>query len=271
MSSLIAASQTEETQRFADRIRLRALRMVAPHGFGYLGQALSCAETVAALYRTAYRPSQDLLVCSPGHYIVAVFAAAVETGQLDEARLATYGHDDSTLEAIGTERSPAVDLTCGSLGTGLSGAIGFALSNRLRGDEEARVFALLSDGELEEGQVWEAALFAGHHRLDRLLVVLDANDSQVDGPVSSITTIEPIADKWASFGWHVADVDGHDPAALEAAIAAAMLDARPSIVVARTSTRQGLDVLPPDADGHFIKLPADLVEAATAELEARLA
>jgi transketolase len=257
--------------RCADVIRLRAVRMVAPHGFGYLGQALSSAELFATLYAGHYDPGHDSLVISPGHYIIAAFAAAPEAGLLAEEALAAYGFDESALEAIGTERSPAVDLTCGSLGMGLSGAAGFALADRLQGRTGARVFAVLSDGELEEGQVWEAALFAGHHRLGSLTVLLDANDSQVDGPVSSITTLEPVAAKWESFGWAAFDVDGHDTAALDDALSAARDDPRPAVVIARTSTTHGLSVLPDGADGHFIKLPAPLAEAAIRELEARLA
>jgi transketolase len=245
--------------------------MVAPHGFGYLGQALSSAEIFAALYGGHYEPDRDDLVISPGHYIISAFAASPEVGALAEADLATYGHDDSSLEAIGTERSPAVDLTCGSLGQGLSGALGFALSNRLRARHEARTFVLVSDGELEEGQVWEAAMFAAHHQLGSVTVLLDANDSQVDGPVSSITTLEPIAAKFESFGWFAQDVDGHDAELVHAAIGATISDPRPSIVICRTSTRHGLAALPDDADGHFIKLPAPVAEAAIAELEARLA
>jgi transketolase len=260
-----------DAARYADVIRLRAVRMVAPHGFGYLGQALSSAELFATLYSRHYDPGRDSLVVSPGHYIIAAFAAAPEAGLLDEESLASYGLDDSALEAIGTERSPAVDLTGGSLGMGLSGAIGLALADRLQCRSDSRVFALVSDGELEEGQVWEAAIFAAHHRLGSLTVLLDANDSQVDGPVSSITTLEPIAAKWESFGWAAFDVDGHDTAALDAALRAAVADPRPSVVIGRTSTRHGLSVLPEDADGHFIKLPADLAEAAVKELEARLA
>lgn len=257
--------------RYADVIRLRAVRMVAPHGFGYLGQALSSAELFATLYSGHYDPGRDSLVVSPGHYIIAAFAAAPEAGLLDEEALATYGFDDSALEAIGTERSPAVDLTGGSLGMGLSGAAGLALADRLQGRAGARVFAVVSDGELEEGQVWEAALFAAHNRLGSLTVLLDANDSQVDGPVSSITTLEPIAAKWESFGWAAFDVDGHDTVALDAALSAAAADPRPAVVIGRTSTKHGLSVLPEGADGHFIKLPAPLAEAAIRELEARLA
>lgn len=263
--------RTQEVTRLADRIRLRALQMVAPHGFGYLGQALSSAELVASLFSGRYRPGTDKLVCSPGHYIIAFFAAAAEAGHLSDADLATYGFDGSSLEAIGTERSPVVDLVCGSLGQGLSGAVGFALSARLRREEQTRVLALVSDGELEEGQTWEAAMFASHHGLDNLVVLLDANDSQVDGPVSSVTTIEPIAAKWESFGWAAYDVDGHDVSAVGWALDVAAASDRPAVVIGRTSTRHGLDSLPADADGHFIKLPPEVVESATKELEARLA
>ena len=119
------------------------------------------------------------------------------------------------------------------------------------------MFVLLSDGELEEGQTWEAAMFAAHHRLDPLIVLLDANDSQVDGPVSSITTLEPIAAKWKSFGWAAFDVDGHDPDAVSQALAAAIAEPRPAWSSGGHRPSTGLTVLPADADGHFIKLPAD--------------
>ncbi len=258
-----------DLRELALRIRLRAVRMVAPQGFGYLGQALSSAEQVAAVFAAA-RPGLDRLVCSPGHYVIGPFAAAAELGLLDEEAVAGYGQNGSPVEAIGTERSPVFDYTCGSLGQGLSAALGFALSDRLRGSG-ARIFTMVSDGELEEGQVWEAALFAAHHRLGRLVVLLDANNSQVDGPVDSITTLEPIAAKWAAFGWHAQDLDGHDSGALTTAIAAAAArEDRPSVLVCRTSTVHGLDCLPPDADGHFIKLPPELAAAAERELTGKL-
>jgi transketolase len=267
----MSTTTTTDLETFADQIRLRAVHMIKPHGFGYLGQALSSAELFAALFAAHYRPDRDDLVISPGHYIIAAFAAAPSIGQLDERDLTTYGRDDSILEAIGTEKSPVADLVCGSLGTGLSGAVGFALANRFAGRDDARVWALVSDGELEEGQLWEAAMFAAHNRLGNITVILDANDSQVDGPVSSVTTIEPIAQKFEAFGWAAWDVDGHDVGAVNDALAAATADPRPSVVIGRTSTIHGLSVLPPDADGHFIKLPEALADAAIAELEARLA
>jgi len=256
-------------RRLATAIRLRAVAMVAPQGFGYLGQALSAAEQYAAVYGAAYLPGTDRVVCSPGHYVIAVYAAAAETGLIDQSALASYGQNGSPLEAIGTERSPVPEYTCGSLGQGLSAAAGFALADRLTGRDEVRTFAFISDGELQEGQVWEAAMFAGHHRLSRLTVLLDANNSQVDGPVDGITTIEPVAAKWLAFGWDAVDLDGHDVAAIATTLAAQTH--RPRVLVCRTSTRHGLACLPPDADGHFIKLPADLAEAATAELRAELA
>lgn len=255
---------------FADAIRLRSLQMVKPQGFGYLGQALSSAELIAGLYVSAYRPEIDNLVCSPGHYIVAFYAAEAEVGRLDAALLATYGQNDSDLEAIGTERSPGVDLTGGSLGMGLSGAIGLALAQRLKG-EPGYTFAFISDGELQEGQVWEAAMFAAHNKLNRLVVLLDANNSQVDGPVDTVTTIDPIADKFRAFGWQAHDIDGHSIEAIDTALQASLSSAEPSVIIARTSTRTGLACLPPDADGHFIKLPPELARLATEELESRLA
>jgi transketolase len=261
-----AAWAVHDPRELALRIRLRAVRMVAPQGFGYLGQALSSAEQVAAVFASA-RPGVDRIVCSPGHYIIGPFAAAAELGLID---LSGYGQNGSAFEAIGTERSPVVDYTCGSLGQGLSAAAGFALADRFRGSD-ARIFTMVSDGELEEGQVWEAALFAAHHRLDRLTVLLDANNSQVDGPVDSITTLEPIAAKWSAFGWRVFDLDGHDVSAVCAALAAASAGGgQPSVLVCRTSTRHGLDCLPFDADGHFIKLPPSLAAAAVRELTTRL-
>jgi transketolase len=254
--------------RLALLIRLRAVRMVAPLGFGYLGQALSSAEQVAALFATA-RPGLDRLVCSPGHYVIALYAAAREVGLLTDDDIAGYGQDGSPVEAIGTERSPVADYVCGSLGQGLSAAAGFALSDRMRG-RDARTFALVSDGELEEGQVWEAAMFAAHNRLTGLTVLVDANNSQVDGPVDAITTIQPIADKWRTFGWDAVDIDGHDVDAVAHALADRDHGHGPKVLVCRTSTRHGLDCLPPDADGHFIKLSAELAAVAITELTARL-
>ena len=240
--------------------------MVAAHGFGYLGQALSSAELFGTLLTVFWRPGHDHFVLSPAHYIVAVYAAGVELGMLGEAELESYGRDGSRLEAIGTESSPVVDVTCGSLGQGLSAAVGLALSDRLN-RRDAQTYAFLSDGEMQEGQVWEAAMFAAHHGLDRLTVLIDCNNSQVDGPVDQIVAIEPLAAKWEAFGWHVVDIDGHDLSQIHAALSTAVSASRPAAIMARTSTMHGA-TLPADVDGHFVKLPPSLAAELIAELEA---
>ena len=255
----------DDLRRLAVQIKLDALDMIAIQGFGYYGQALSAGEQFAVLFGAAMRHGRDRFVLSPGHYAVVFYAAAVELGLLDREALADYGGDGALLEAISTERTPALDLTCGSLGQGLSGAIGLTLADRLAG-EDRRTFAFLSDGEMEEGQVWEAAMFAAHHRLSGLTVILDANGSQVDGAITTVTTVEPVADKWRAFAWHVQDVDGHDVAALRDAFAAAATDPRPSVILARTDILGRLTCIPSTADGHFLKLDDDLAGAIRSEL-----
>jgi transketolase len=262
-----------ELRRLATKIRLNATKMVAMQGFGYLGQALSSAEIVATMFGGAFvRFGRDRFVMSPGHYVIAVYAAAVELGLLSRDQLANYGKDDALLEAIGSERTPLFDLVCGSLGQGLSGAVGFALSAHLR-NSDARTYAFLSDGEMEEGQVWEAAMFAAHNkqRMGQLTVVIDANNSQVDGAVTFVTTIEPLADKWRSFGWRVEQVDGHDVSSLQAAFAKGPAARAPLVVIAQTEILGRMKCIPATADGHFIKLDGNLERAVISELEAALA
>jgi transketolase len=257
-------------RRLATRIRIRATQMVAIQGFGYLGQALSAAEIFAVLFGDVIRGGLDRFVLSPGHYVIALYAVAAERGLIDPGDLAAYGKDGALLEAIGSERTPIADLVCGSLGQGLSGAIGFALAAELAG-EDRDVFAFLSDGEMEEGQVWEAAMFAAHRRLDRLVVVIDANNSQVDGPVTSVTTLEPLAAKWRAFGWRVAEVDGHDVTALWRALVSRRDAPGPLVIIARTDITGRVRAIPPTVDGHFIKLDGALETAILSELEATLA
>jgi transketolase len=235
-------------------------------GVAMARQALSSAELVSTLCCGFWQPGRGRFVLSPGHYVIAVYAAGAELGLLAESELATYGDDGSRLEAIGTESTPVVDMTCGSLGQGLSCAAGMALADRL-GDSSVETYALLSDGEMQEGQVWEAAMFAAHHPLDRLVVLVDCNNSQVDGPVSDVIGIEPLAAKWRSFGWSVHDVYGHDVTSIAGALTAALSQPAPAVVLARTSVTQGVEALPPDTDGHFIKLPDSLAQAVIGELE----
>jgi transketolase len=266
-----STTDVDELVRLAARIRLRAVRMVAIEGFGYLGQALSAAEIFAVLFGDHFiRTGRDRFVLSPGHYAIVLYAVAAEIGLLPDAELELYGSDGALLEAISTERTPVADLTCGSLGQGLSGAAGFALADQLAGVSR-RTVAFVSDGELEEGQLWEAATFAAHHRLDRLTVVLDANGSQVDGPVSSVTTIEPLAEKWLAFNWSTFEVDGHDVAAVRRALHEADRASAPAVVIARTEIFGRMACIPDATDGHFIKLYPELEAALVSELEEALA
>lgn len=256
-----------DLRRLAARVRLNATRMVAIQGFGYLGQALSSAEIFAVLFGGGFvRFGQDRFILSPGHYAIGLYAIAVELGLLERETLSSYGKDQAVLEAIGTEKSPVTDLVCGSLGQGLSGAIGFALAARLSG-EDRDTYVFLSDGEMEEGQVWEAAMFAAHHRLNRLTAVIDVNGSQVDGPVISVTTLEPLAEKWRSFGWRVAEVDGHDVEALSAALRTRSAGTAPFAVIARTEIMGRVKSIPATLDGHFIKLDKMMERALLSELE----
>ena len=257
----------EELRRVAWRIRRRALEMVAREGFGYLGQALSAAEIFAVLYRDAIHFGRDRLVVSPGHYAIAHYAAAAELGLLQDSNLADYGVDGALLESIGTETTPALDATCGSLGQGLSVAAGLALADKIDGGS-ARTFAFVSDGEMEEGQLWEAAMFAAHQQLGNLTVVLDRNDSQVDGPTHTVTTLEPVQDKWTAFGWNAVTVDGHDVSAIRKEVGNSMTATRPTVIIARTWTLSGLaDVLPDEADGHFLKVGPDELDRSRRELD----
>jgi transketolase len=259
-------------RRLATRIRLNATRMVAIQGYGYLGQAFSSAEIFATLFGGALlRAGQDRFILSPGHYVIALYAVAAEVGLLDPLELSSYGRDGARLEAIGSERTPLVDLVCGSLGQGLSAAVGFALAAELAG-EVRDTYAFLSDGEMQEGQVWEAAMFASHQRarLGRLVALVDANNSQVDGPVSSVTTLEPLAEKWRAFGWQTLEIDGHDVGALTQALST-RTDARaPLVVIARTSCLGRVRSLPATLDAHFIKLDEPLRMALERELTEEL-
>jgi transketolase len=269
-SATIGASESDEAavqrlRSLATRIKLDALDMVAIQGFGYLGQALSAAEQFAVLFGEVIRHGSDRFVLSPGHYAVVYYAAAAEMGLLERERLSEYGTDGALLEAVSTERTPGLALTCGSLGQGLSGAVGLALASRLCGDSR-RTFAFISDGEMEEGQLWEAAMFAAHHQLHDLTVTLDANGSQVDGSITSVTTLEPIAEKWRAFGWHAVETDGHDIASLRMAFREAEAERRPTVIVARTDILGRLRCIPPSADGHFLKIDAQLREAIRTEL-----
>lgn len=232
----------------ARRIRAHALRMVHAARSSHIGTCLSMADILAVLYDSVLRvdparpswPDRDRLLVSKGHGAAIVYAVLAERGFLPREALATYCQAGSPLTGHVNAHVPGVDLSTGSLGHGLPVACGLALGAR-RGGRPGRVFALLSDGEMDEGTTWESALFAPHHRLDNLTVIVDYNRIQSFGRVSEVLELEPLADKWRAFNWAVREVDGHDTAALAAVFAGLPLEpGRPSVIIAHTVKGKGV-------------------------------
>src|SRR3954467_7098698 len=213
----------------AYRIRRNALRMGEVQGQGYIAQALGVADVLAVSYFHAlrYRPEdpyaedRDRFLLSIGHYAIALYAALIEAGIIPEHELEPYGTDDSRLPMSAmASYTPGMEISGGSLGHGLGVATGMALGLRHLGNP-AQVFNLLSDGELDEGSTWEAAMSCAHHGLDNVTAIIDVNALQADGPTSGVLRTEPVLDKWRAFGWHAARVDGNNLPALVAAFDAA--------------------------------------------------
>ena len=210
----------------ATRLRRHMLTMARGQGAGYIGQGLGIADTLTALYfhELRYDPQnlgwadRDRFLLSTGHYSIALWAALAEAGIIPIEELVTYGADNSRLEMSTLDTTPGVEVIGGSLGHGLGQGVGQALGLRLD-RSDARVFVELSDGELQEGSTWEAAMSASHFRLDGLVALIDCNGIQADGPV--VLDMEPVADKWTSFGWETFEIDGNDMTAVVAALAGA--------------------------------------------------
>jgi transketolase len=255
------------------RLRRHVVRMVAPIGEGYVGQGLGAADIMAALYfnEMAYDPEnpewegRDRFLLSPAHYGVVLFAALAERGALPVQELAQYGVDGSPLEIIASERLPGVEATLGSLGMGLSVGVGMALSLRRRGSA-SRVYVLIGDGELQEGETWEAVMSGAAFGLGNVCAVVDVNDMQVDGATTSVLNMGDLAAKWRSFGWHAIVLDGHDLDALLAGFAEARRQTGPTVLLATTAPGRGVKALE-GRKAHFAKLPPDVAAQAMAELE----
>ncbi len=204
------------------RARMRVLEMCAGRGQGYAGQGLALADVLTHLYfrvmrRRADGSYLDRFVLSTGHSAIALFAILGEVGMYEQDELNTYGQPGSRIEESPLEGTPGFEITGGSLGQGLSQAVGMALGERLLGSG-ARVYCLLSDGELEEGQVWEAAMSASHFKLDNLTVLVDNNHIQADGATAEVMGVEPVVERFRAFGFEAERVDGHDHAELSRAL-----------------------------------------------------
>ena len=258
----------------AQRMRRSMLAMARRIGQGYIGQGLGFADALAALYFHEMRwdpadvrwAGRDRFVLSTGHYSIALWATLAEAGVIPEVELATYGADQSRLEMSTLDTTPGVEVIGGSLGHGLGQAVGMALGLRADG-RGARVFCELSDGELQEGATWEAAIAATTFRLDNLVAVIDCNGIQADGAI--VVDIEPVADKWRAFGWDTREIDGNDLGALTAALAASRgADGRPKALVLRTLPGKGVKSLETREKLHFLRIDADEWDELAAELEA---
>jgi len=248
----------------AYRIRRYALRMGEVQGQGYIGQALGWADVLAVAYGHAlnYRADEpewegrDRFLLSHGHYAIAFYAALIEAGIIAESELDTYGSDDSRLPMSGMAAyTPGMEMSGGSLGQGLPIAVGMALGLRLKSNP-AFVYNSMSDGELDEGSTWEAAMAASHHGLGNLICLVDINNQQADGPSGKVLGFEPLADKWAAFGWHVQRVDGNDlPSVLQAFDAARnCAEARPRVILFDTLMGKGVPFLEAREKNHFIRV-----------------
>lgn len=257
-----------EAARVAAGIRRRVLDIAIQQNGGYLGQACSSAEILATLHCRVLGPAVgDVFVLSPAHYALALFACMVEVGSLPEAALETYNQDGSALEMIGGTGAPGMVFTTGSLAQGVSQAIGLALAKRHR-REPGRVLVYVSDGELQEGQTWEALMTLAHYRLTSVVLVFDLNDSQVDGAPAGIMRLEPITQKLTAFGLDPIEIDGHDCVALHEAIARPIGD-KPRAVLCRTRIWQGLPSLKTRANLHYVRFRPGEDELARADLAAR--
>ncbi len=264
-------------ERRAWRIRRYAVRMAAVQGQGYIGQALGVADILAVAWFHAlrYRPDdpawegRDRFLLSVGHYAIALYAALIEAGILPEEELETYGCDDSRLPMSGmASHTPGMEISGGSLGQGLPIAVGMALALRHKRNP-AFVHNLMSDGELEEGATWEAAMAAAHHRLERLICIVDFNDQQADGRSREVLSAEPVEEKWRAFGWHAQRVDGNDIAALVAAFdrARALSEPRPRVIVCDTRMCRGVPFLERREIAHFVRVAPEEWERALAALD----
>jgi transketolase len=240
-----------EIQVLADRLRCRTLDMVWHAQAGHPGGSFSLAEILACLYFRVLRidpakrdwPDRDRFILSKGHAAPIYYATLAERGFFPPEALDTYDELNSILQGHPDMRTPGVDMSSGSLGQGLSPGIGIALGARLRG-KDFRVYVVLGDGEIQEGQVWEAAMAASAYRLDNLTAIVDWNKIQLSDFIEKAMPMDPVPDKWRAFGWQVRECDGHDVAAiLHALEELRQVRGRPTVLLAHTVKGKGVSFM----------------------------
>lgn len=254
----------EDLHELARVVRRETVRLVEVAKTGHYSSVFSCAEILAALYGRVLRlregdpswPERDRLVLSKGHVAVGVYPLLARWGFLDPELLAGYTRLGNPLgDHPDMRHVPGVDFSSGSLGHGLSVGLGMALGARVAGRREVRVVVLLGDGELHEGQCWEAAMAASHYQASNLCAVVDRNGFCLDGATEEVLGLEPLAAKWEAFGWRVRSVDGHDAEAvadaLEAALAGARTPGPPQVVIATTVKGRGVSFMEETAEWHL--------------------
>lgn len=267
----------KQLKEMARIVRIDILKMLNKAGSGHTGGSLSAVEILVGLYFHKMRhdpknprwPERDILVLSKGHAAPVLYAVLGRAGYFDIGHFSTLRRPDSILQGhTESRRTPGVDVTAGPLGQGLSQANGFALSHKLDG-KDCRVYVLLGDGELQEGQVWEAAMTTAHHALHKVRVIVDNNGLQIDGPVEKVKNIEPLARKWESFGWNVVQIDGHDfRQIIDALDKADLVLDRPTAIVAHTIKAKGVSFMEGKVEFHGVAPTDEQLMLALKELEA---
>lgn len=262
-----------DTQALAAQLRRHVVEMTSAGKSSHVGSGLGCADIVAVLYGEVLAlhddpadPRRDRFVMSKGHAGAIIYAALAEVGYFDTAELLTHCGDGSMLSGHVSSDVPGVEVSTGALGHGLSIAVGMAVAAQYK-NEQQRYFALLSEGDCDEGSTWEAAMFAAHRGLHRLTAIVDNNNLQSLATVADTVGLDPFADKWRAFGWDCVEVDGHDHHALEAACHA--LSDRPRCVIAHTTKGKGVSFMENSVLWHYRTPQGDELEAARAELGAR--
>lgn len=254
-----------ELEEKARKLRVSIVRTLHRSQSGHTGGSLSAIDMVTALYfhKMRHNPAdpgwdgRDRFVLSKGHAAPALYVALAEAGYFPPEDLMMLRRLGSHLQGHPDSKStPGVEVPTGSLGQGLSMAVGMALGLRLDGKEN-RVYALMGDGELQEGQVWEAAMAGGHYKLDNLCAMVDANALQIDGEVAKVMNVAPIADKFRAFGWNALEIDGHDMAAIiDSLEMAEKVKGKPTVIVARTVKGKGVSFFENKASYHGVP-PSD--------------
>jgi transketolase len=262
-------------KELAFHIRKNVLTQAGGKGQGYVGQGLGASDIFAVIYGSVlnWKPDdlkwkdRDRFLLSIGHYSIATYATLAEYGIYSQEDLKTYCDDGSILDMSANEYAPGFEITGGALGHGLSLAVGMALGARYQ-KEGHRIINLLSDGELNEGSTWEAAMCASSFKLNRLTAVVDVNNVMADGYASDVLQSEPITDKWEAFGWHVQRVNGNDIQALMKAFdqVAAVPD-KPQVIVCDTLMGKGVPFIETREKAHFVRVDSSEWEIARQQLE----